>query len=80
METTFAPQALDAGCSGSFEIPGFVPEYIRPLFCEGKGRFAGSRSREIQVTFARQTIGIGVIPEDKRLIVGCGSHRDRVQF
>jgi len=32
-------QAFDAGCSDAFEIPGFVPEYIRPLFCEGKGPF-----------------------------------------
>ena len=32
-------QALDAGCADAFEIPGFVPEYIRPLFCEGKGPF-----------------------------------------
>src|ERR1044072_4684443 len=31
--------ALDAGCKDAFEIPGFVPEYIRPLFCEGKGPF-----------------------------------------
>ena len=31
--------ALDAGVSNAFDIPGFVPEYIRPLFCEGKGPF-----------------------------------------
>jgi urocanate hydratase len=31
--------AADAGVSDAFEIPGFVPEYIRPLFCEGKGPF-----------------------------------------
>ena len=31
--------ALDAGVHDAFEIPGFVPEYIRPLFCEGKGPF-----------------------------------------
>ncbi|HUQ45644.1 MAG TPA: urocanate hydratase [Gemmatimonadaceae bacterium] len=31
--------ALDAGVSDAFEIPGFIPEYIRPLFCEGKGPF-----------------------------------------
>ena len=31
--------AFDAGCADAFEIPGFVPEYIRPLFCEGKGPF-----------------------------------------
>jgi len=31
--------AYDAGLSNAFDIPGFVPEYIRPLFCEGKGPF-----------------------------------------
>jgi urocanate hydratase len=32
-------QAEKGGVSDAFEIPGFVPEYIRPLFCEGKGPF-----------------------------------------
>jgi urocanate hydratase len=32
-------QAKTAGVADAFEIPGFVPEYIRPLFCEGKGPF-----------------------------------------
>ena len=32
-------QALEAGISNAFDFPGFVPEYIRPLFCEGKGPF-----------------------------------------
>jgi urocanate hydratase len=32
-------QAQDGGLVDAFEIPGFVPEYIRPLFCEGKGPF-----------------------------------------
>ena len=32
-------QAEKAGVADAFEIPGFVPEYIRPLFCEGKGPF-----------------------------------------
>ena len=32
-------QALKAGVANAFDIPGFVPEYIRPLFCEGKGPF-----------------------------------------
>jgi urocanate hydratase len=31
--------AYDAGVDDAFDIPGFVPEYIRPLFCEGKGPF-----------------------------------------
>ncbi len=32
-------EAQANGVSDAFEIPGFVPEYVRPLFCEGKGPF-----------------------------------------
>ena len=32
-------QAVSAGVADAFNIPGFVPEYVRPLFCEGKGPF-----------------------------------------
>ncbi len=32
-------QARDTGVADAFEIPGFVPRFIRPLFCEGKGPF-----------------------------------------
>jgi urocanate hydratase len=32
-------QAQQAGVVDAFKIPGFVPEYVRPLFCEGKGPF-----------------------------------------
>src|SRR2546429_3716711 len=32
-------QAKNAGVENAYDIPGFVPEYIRPLFCEGKGPF-----------------------------------------
>ena len=32
-------QAKKAGVENAYDIPGFVPEYIRPLFCEGKGPF-----------------------------------------
>src|SRR6266481_6403767 len=32
-------QAQKAGVKNAFHIPGFVPEYIRPLFCEGRGPF-----------------------------------------
>jgi len=31
--------AQEAGCENAFEIPGFVPEYVRELFCQGKGPF-----------------------------------------
>ncbi len=32
-------RALEAGLKNAFDFPGFVPAYIRPLFCEGKGPF-----------------------------------------
>ncbi|MCB9851102.1 MAG: urocanate hydratase [Phycisphaerales bacterium] len=32
-------QAVQVGVENAFDIPGFVPEYIRPLFCEGQGPF-----------------------------------------
>ena len=32
-------EALANGLANAFDIPGFVPEYIRPLFCDGKGPF-----------------------------------------
>ncbi len=32
-------EALANGVANAFDIPGFVPEYIRPLFCDGKGPF-----------------------------------------
>ncbi len=32
-------RAFDAGVKNAFDYPGFVPAYVRPLFCEGKGPF-----------------------------------------
>ncbi len=45
--------ALEYGVSNAFDFPGFVPAYIRPLFCEGKGPFrwvalSGDRGRHLQ--------------------------------
>src|SRR6478735_8822913 len=31
--------AVEAGCKNAFDVVGFVPAYIRPLFCVGKGPF-----------------------------------------
>jgi urocanate hydratase len=46
--------AFDAGCADAFLIPGFVPEYIRPLFCTGQGPFRwialSGDPRDIHVT------------------------------
>ncbi len=32
-------RAVEGGCENAFDIPGFVPEFIRPLFCKGSGPF-----------------------------------------
>ncbi len=42
--------AFDEGVTDAFAFPGFVPAYIRPLFCEGRARSAGSRCRAIPRT------------------------------
>jgi urocanate hydratase len=74
-------QAFDAGCSDAFEIPGFVPEYIRPLFCEGKGPFrwvalSGS-AEDIRKT---DDLALELFPEDKTLNRWLTLARDRVHF
>ena len=49
---------MKAGVRDAFEIPGFVPEYIRPLFCEGKGPFRwvalSGDPEDIRVPIARR--------------------------
>ena len=48
-------QAELGGLEGAFSYPGFVPAYIRPLFCRGKGPSAGSRCRAIRRTSGSPT-------------------------
>jgi urocanate hydratase len=74
-------QAFDAGCSGAFEIPGFVPEYIRPLFCEGKGPFRwvalSGDPNDIRKT---DDLALELFPDDRTLNRWLRLARDRVQF
>ena len=74
-------QALDAGCADAFEIPGFVPEYIRPLFCEGKGPFRwvalSGNPNDIRKT---DDLALELFPDDKTLNRWLRLARDRVQF
>ncbi|HEX8845313.1 MAG TPA: urocanate hydratase [Pyrinomonadaceae bacterium] len=74
-------QAFDAGCTDAFEIPGFVPEYIRPLFCEGKGPFRwvalSGAAEDIRKT---DDLALELFPEDKTLSRWLTLARDRVQF
>lgn len=73
--------ALDAGVTDAFEIPGFVPEYIRPLFCEGKGPFrwvalSGDPS-DIRKT---DDLALELFPDDQTLNRWLRLARDRVHF
>ena len=49
-------EARLGGFERAFDYPGFVPAYIRPLFCEGKGPSAGSRCRATQPTSPPPTV------------------------
>ena len=74
-------QAFDAGCDDAFAIPGFVPEYIRPLFCEGKGPFRwvalSGDPNDIRKT---DDLALELFPEDRTLNRWLRLARDRVQF
>ncbi|MFQ5770360.1 MAG: urocanate hydratase, partial [bacterium] len=61
-------QAFKAGLMNAFDFPGFVPAYIRPLFCEGKGpfRWAALSGEEQDIYKTDQTV-LELFPEDKAL-------------
>lgn len=73
--------AFDAGVKDAFEIPGFVPEYIRPLFCEGKGPFRwvalSGDPHDIRKT---DDLALELFPEDQTLNRWLRLARDRVHF
>lgn len=74
-------QALDAGCTDAFEIPGFVPEYIRPLFCEGKGPFRWvALSGDTEDIRKTDDLALELFPEDRTLNRWLRLARDRVHF
>src|SRR5215218_1936237 len=74
-------QALDAGVEDAFQIPGFVPEYIRPLFCEGKGPFRWvALSGDPEDIRRTDDLALELFPEDRTLERWMRLARDRVQF
>ena len=74
-------QAFDAGCKDAFEIPGFVPEYIRPLFCEGKGPFRWvALSGDAEDIRKTDDLALEMFPDDQVLNRWLRLARDRVQF
>ncbi len=73
--------AFDAGVERAFDIPGFVPEYIRPLFCEGKGPFRwvalSGDPGDIRKT---DDLALELFPDDVTLNRWLRLARDRVHF
>ena len=73
--------AFDAGVADAFEIPGFIPEYIRPLFCEGKGPFRWAAlsgdPRDIQRT---DELVLELFPHDEHLKRWISLARERIHF
>jgi len=74
-------QAEKAGVARAFEIPGFVPEYIRPLFCAGKGPFRWAAlsgdPADIQAT---DELALRMFAGDEGLCRWIRMARERVRF
>jgi urocanate hydratase len=73
--------AFDNGVADAFGIPGFVPEYVRPLFCEGKGPFRwvalSGDPRDLARTDA---LVLELFPHDEHLKRWITLARERVHF
>ena len=73
--------AQDAGVENAFDFPGFVPAYIRPLFCEGKGPFRWvALSGDPEDIYATDQVIRDLFPEDTALMRWITLARERIQF
>src|SRR5688500_15189556 len=74
-------QAEKAGVADAFRIPGFVPEYIRPLFCEGKGPFRwAALSGDPADIAATDDLALELFAADEALCRWIRLARERVAF
>ncbi|MGE3261437.1 MAG: urocanate hydratase [Bacteriovoracia bacterium] len=73
--------AKEAGVENAFDFPGFVPAYIRPLFCEGSGPFRwvalSGDPKDIEITDAAL---LAAFPENKGLQLWLESAKKHVRF
>ncbi|HVD04425.1 MAG TPA: urocanate hydratase [Gemmatimonadaceae bacterium] len=73
--------ALDAGLANAFDFPGFVPAYVRPLFCEGRGPFRwvalSGDARDIART---DELVLELFPDDAHLRRWIEAARKHVKF
>ena len=74
-------RAQERGLKNAFDFPGFVPAYIRPLFCEGKGPFRwaalSGNPQDIAVT---DELMIKLFPENKSLLRWLKLAKEKIAF
>jgi urocanate hydratase len=74
-------RAYDFGLKDAFSYPGFVPAYIRPLFCEGKGPFRWvTLSGDPDDLYATDEAILKLFPEDEHLDRWIRLAREKVEF
>ena len=74
-------RAYDAGVKDAFDFPGFVPAYIRPLFCEGKGPFRWvALSGDPEDIYTTDEAILELFPEDEHLARWIRLAREQVAF
>ena len=74
-------QAQNAGLANAFDIPGFVSEYIRPLFCLGKGPFRwAALSGDPQDIYTTDEAVLKEFPEDEALARWITKAQKQVKF
>jgi urocanate hydratase len=74
-------QAKDEGVANAFDFPGFVPAYIRPLFCEGKGPFRWvALSGDPEDIYRTDQKVRELMPDDKHLHNWLDMARERIAF
>ncbi|NUO62231.1 MAG: urocanate hydratase [Gemmatimonadaceae bacterium] len=73
--------AFDAGVANAFDFPGFVPAYVRPLFCEGKGPFRWAALSGDPRDIARtDELVLELFPEDAHLRRWIDAARKHIHF
>lgn len=74
-------RAFDAGVTNAFDYPGFVPAYIRPLFCEGKGPFRWvALSGDPEDIYATDRALAALFPENDHLLRWLTLARQQIAF
>ena len=74
-------QAQSAGVKNAFDFPGFVPAYIRPLFCEGKGPFRWvALSGDPEDIYRTDRLILELFPENESLKRWITMAREKVEF